>query len=100
MSKQRQESLRLFKQTGLDDNPLNWHIWKRAFDLGVASADKFKNLNTSLVSGSLAYQKAIEYAKFKHGDEYYDKTFSRDVEDTIYDFQCGFATAMKIANDR
>jgi hypothetical protein len=57
-------------------------------------------LDLFAVSGLLAYQKAVEFAKFKHQDEYYDKAYARDVEDTIYDFKSGFATAMKIANDR
>lgn len=52
------------------------------------------------VSGSLAYQKAVEYAKFIHGEEYDDPIFAPDVEQTIRDFQSGFATAMRIANDR
>ena len=57
-------------------------------------------LSISDVSGSLAYQKAIEYAKFIHGEEYDDPIFASDVEQTIRDFQSGFATAMRIANDR
>lgn len=52
------------------------------------------------VSGSLAYQKAVEYAKFIHGEEYDDPIFASDVEQTIRDFQSGFATAIRIANDR
>ena len=51
-------------------------------------------------SGSLAYQKAVEYAKFIHGEEYDDPIFSPDIEQTIRDFQSGFVTAMRIANDR
>jgi len=43
-------------------------------------------LGISDVSGSLASQKAIEYAKFIHGEEYDDPIFAPDVEQTIRDF--------------
>jgi hypothetical protein len=57
-------------------------------------------LGISDVCGSLASQKAIEYAKFIHGEEYDDPIFAPDVEQTIRDFQSGFITAMRIANER
>ena len=57
-------------------------------------------LGISDVSGSLAYQNAVEYAKFIHGEEYDDPIFAPDIEQTIRDFQSGFITAMRIANDR
>ena len=59
-----------------------------------------KKLNMPVVSGSLACQKAVEYAKFIHGEEYDDQIFAPDVEQTIRDFQSGFVTAMRISNDR
>ena len=66
--------------------------------------DKGKQIQPKLgisdVSGSLAYQKAVEYAKIIHGEEYDDPIFAPDVEQTIRDFQSGFATAMRITNDR
>ena len=33
----REISLRLFNESGIENTPMNWHIWKRAFDLGVSS---------------------------------------------------------------
>ncbi len=33
----REEALELFKSSGIKDTPYNWHIWKRAFNLGWAS---------------------------------------------------------------
>lgn len=47
---------------------------------------------------SLAYEKAVEYAKNKHQEEYSDPVFTPDVEQTIKDFQIGFITAIKIMN--
>lgn len=65
---------------------------------GQKPIDRVVNSANTSISGSLAYQKAVEYAKFKHQTEYYDKAYARDVEETIFDFQSGFATAMKIIN--
>jgi len=42
------------------------------------------------VSLSLANQKAIEYAKLKHSDEYNDPAFERDISETELDFARGF----------
>ena len=48
----------------------------------------------------VSYEKAVEYAKFIHREEYDDPIFAPDVEQTIRDFQSGFVTAMRIDNDR
>lgn len=32
----REKAKELFNNSGIIDNAYNWHIWKRAFDLGVA----------------------------------------------------------------
>lgn len=55
------------------------------------------NLQTN--NNSLASQKAVEYAKVMHEDEYNDPSFAPDVEQTIRDFQSGFITAMQIVNN-
>ena len=49
-----------------------------------------KFFDISIVSVSLANQKAIEYAKLKHSDEYKDQAFERDVAETEIDFARGF----------
>jgi len=38
MDNQREISKELFDKSGLESTPNNWHIWKRAFDLGVSKA--------------------------------------------------------------
>jgi len=39
--KQRKKAKQLFDETSLDkDNPMYWHIWKKAFDLGVSESKK------------------------------------------------------------
>jgi len=42
------------------------------------------------VNSLSANQKAIEYAKLKHSEEYNDKTFERDISETEIDFARGF----------
>ena len=36
MTKQRENSLKRFNESGIENNALNWHIWKRAFDAGAS----------------------------------------------------------------
>jgi len=46
-------------------------------------------------------QKAIEYAKLEHKEEYDDPAFARDVSETVIDFTRGYAAALaKVAEMR
>lgn len=40
---QREISMERFKASKLANTPNNWHIWKRAFDLGVSATEKNSN---------------------------------------------------------
>ena len=55
---------------------------------------------TRIVSVSLLRNKAKEYAKFKHQDEYNDPIYHRDVLETLNDFEAGYKAALKDCNER
>ena len=59
-----------------------------------------KNCNLQNVSVSLIHQKATEYAKFIHQDEFDDPCFAPDVEQTMRDFKSGFEAAIRLSNER
>ena len=53
METTREIALRTYKDAtahGMMDTPMNWHIWKRAFD---TAERELKNLQLGVVSGSL-----------------------------------------------
>ena len=68
------------------------------------SADKETKENDNLpifsVSVSLLRDKAKDYAKFKHKDEYNDPIYHRDVLETLNDFESGYKAALKNCNER
>jgi len=43
METQREKCLSEFKESHLEETPLNWHIWKRAFDRGVNFSKNIKD---------------------------------------------------------
>ena len=61
---------------------------------------QLKNCNLQNVSVLLLHQKAIEYAKFIHQEEFDDPCFAPDVEQTIRDFKSGFEAAIRYSNER
>jgi len=59
-----------------------------------------KQCDIHVVSVLLPRDKAKEYAKFKHQDEYNDPTYHREVVETINDFEAGYKAAIKYCNNR
>lgn len=47
MSTRRELALMKFKESKIPETVLNWHIWKRAFDIGyfIGIGSKIKNKN-------------------------------------------------------
>lgn len=41
----RELAKKTFDETQLPNTPMNWHIWKRAFDLGYKEGRKFEIYN-------------------------------------------------------
>lgn len=69
METTREIALRTYKDAtehGMMDTPMNWHIWKRAFD---TAERELKNLQLGAVSGSLPSNDEIK----KEGWNYYQK---------------------------
>jgi aspartate ammonia-lyase len=38
MKNQREISTKAFKESGIEQTPSNWHLWKRAFDCGATES--------------------------------------------------------------
>lgn len=66
MSEQRKKSLETFEKYCIKKNPLNWHIWKKAFDLGVQFEKQqsiINHINSIKMAENQNFGQAIESLK-------------------------------------
>lgn len=67
-----------FENSGIEYTPINWHIWKRAFDRGLSIASVVnKNSDISNVSNRFICQ-------VLRGDEVIETRISKDESDIDY----------------
>ena len=70
MDNQRGISKKLFDESKIEATPMNWHIWKRAFDLGVEAkeSDLLHDVSNSFFGSDYH---PIKFKEPKHDEKCY-----------------------------